>query len=162
MLEQCEQNEWAVYKEAPLVGVALYYESFCPFCRDYWTQELFPAYQKVGSIMNITLLPYGNTQVSSIRTSLNSEYVCYYFLKYFMTQFFRYTVTSFYKKKEMSRICLSSLMKNMPMVWCLSCFDDFFLYLQETYNKGNKTWSFECGHGAKECQEDIIHVSLTG
>ncbi|EDO35033.1 predicted protein [Nematostella vectensis] len=44
------------------VAISLYYESMCGGCRDMIRDQLYPTFQKVGSIMDITLVPYGNAQ----------------------------------------------------------------------------------------------------
>ncbi|EDO35014.1 predicted protein [Nematostella vectensis] len=52
-----------VYSQAaPKVSIALYYESLCPGCRAFISDQLYPTYQKIGEIMDITLVPYGNAQ----------------------------------------------------------------------------------------------------
>ena len=44
------------------VNVTLYYETLCPFCRQFISTQLSLAYEAVGSIMNIVLVPYGNAK----------------------------------------------------------------------------------------------------
>lgn len=48
--------------EAPKVAFTLYYESLCPDCQQFIGQQLYPTYLKIGQIINLTLVPYGNAQ----------------------------------------------------------------------------------------------------
>jgi len=50
-------------EEAP-VTVELYYESFCPGCRQFITTQLFPTFNKLKDtgIMKVGLFPYGNAR----------------------------------------------------------------------------------------------------
>ena len=79
---QCKETAWKVNPQAPLVEFELYYESLCPDCRQFITEQLISTYRKVADIMNITLVPYGNARVSpssSLKThlfKLNCWYVC--------------------------------------------------------------------------------------
>lgn len=50
---------WAV----PPVSVILYYESLCPDCRVFITQQFFPTWTMLQDIMTVTLVPYGNAKV---------------------------------------------------------------------------------------------------
>lgn len=60
--KQCKQ--WMIStNQASPVGVALYYESLCPGCREFIADQLYPTWKKVGAdVLNITLVPYGNAQ----------------------------------------------------------------------------------------------------
>ena len=67
--------EWKSKKpvsEAPLVQFELYFESLCPGCRALITTQLYPAWEKVKEIVNVTLVPYGNAHVSTIMNKLIS------------------------------------------------------------------------------------------
>ncbi|XP_063953474.1 gamma-interferon-inducible lysosomal thiol reductase-like [Lytechinus pictus] len=48
--------------DVPLVHYELYYESLCPGCKQLILTQLYPAWLKVQSIVNVTLVPYGNAQ----------------------------------------------------------------------------------------------------
>lgn len=44
---------------AQLVNFTLYMESLCPDCVDFFRDQLSPAFDAVGSIMNLFVVPYG-------------------------------------------------------------------------------------------------------
>ena len=47
------------------VSFGLYYESLCPGCRQFIKDQLYKTYLGLGeSVMNITLIPYGNAKVN--------------------------------------------------------------------------------------------------
>mmetsp|Transcript_35827 Transcript_35827/g.93385 ORF Transcript_35827/g.93385 Transcript_35827/m.93385 type:complete len:206 (-) Transcript_35827:204-821(-) len=47
---------------ADKVAVNLYFESYCPGCRDFITSELPSAIASVGDIMTVSFFPYGNAK----------------------------------------------------------------------------------------------------
>lgn len=47
------------------VSLTLYYESLCPYCRYFVTQQLFPTWVMLNEIMTVTLVPYGNAEVGN-------------------------------------------------------------------------------------------------
>ena len=49
--------------DAPPVHFELYYEALCPDCQEFFLSQLYPNAKNLGSIMNITLIPYGNAKV---------------------------------------------------------------------------------------------------
>ena len=49
-----------------LVNVTLYYESLCSPSRGFINGQLNKAFQSIGSIFSLTLVPYGNAWVSFI------------------------------------------------------------------------------------------------
>ncbi|XP_022251678.1 gamma-interferon-inducible lysosomal thiol reductase-like isoform X2 [Limulus polyphemus] len=60
---------WTVYAEtekvdAPPVSLGLYYESLCPYCRQFIVGQLWPTYSHLSVVMNLTLVPFGNAQVT--------------------------------------------------------------------------------------------------
>jgi interferon gamma-inducible protein 30 len=44
------------------VDITLYYETLCPYCKQFITGQLFKTYNILGNIMNVTLVPYGNAK----------------------------------------------------------------------------------------------------
>uniref|UniRef100_UPI003AAE91B7 gamma-interferon-inducible lysosomal thiol reductase-like n=1 Tax=Centroberyx gerrardi TaxID=166262 RepID=UPI003AAE91B7 len=57
----------------PPVVVSLYYESLCPGCRAFITQQLFPTWTMLKDIMTVNLIPYGNAKELP---SANSPFTC--------------------------------------------------------------------------------------
>ncbi|XP_022067526.1 gamma-interferon-inducible lysosomal thiol reductase [Acanthochromis polyacanthus] len=72
--KQCmELNAIRPNQTVPPVSITLYYESMCPDCRLFITQQLFPTWMMLQDIMAVTLVPYGNAQEFP---SANSPFSC--------------------------------------------------------------------------------------
>jgi len=59
---------------APKVQIALYYESYCGGCRDFIMNQFYPTFEKVGEIMDVTLVSYGNAE--EYRSGSEWTYTC--------------------------------------------------------------------------------------
>ncbi|MCD9644713.1 hypothetical protein HAX54_033134 [Datura stramonium] len=54
------------------VNLSLYYESLCPYCADFIVNQLVKVLETdLGSIVNLRLVPWGNTQIAP-----NSSWIC--------------------------------------------------------------------------------------
>lgn len=51
-----------ISRDAPKVKVDFYTESLCPGCIQFSTGTLAPALKSIGSIIDLSLYPYGNAQ----------------------------------------------------------------------------------------------------
>ena len=67
---------YAKLNDDNLVKVDLYMESMCPACKEYSETNVLDALQKVGTIMNFQLYPYGNAQTSFNETTGLYTYTC--------------------------------------------------------------------------------------
>ncbi|CAL1531014.1 unnamed protein product, partial [Lymnaea stagnalis] len=64
--KQCASNEWSLKGNPELVNITLYYERYCAGCMYFIINMLYPSWQKVGSIMNVKLVPYGNAREKQV------------------------------------------------------------------------------------------------
>lgn len=46
------------------LNVTLYYESFCPDCKRFITEQLYPAYESLEEYLEVELIPYGFATVN--------------------------------------------------------------------------------------------------
>uniref|UniRef100_A0A7N6BE75 Gamma-interferon-inducible lysosomal thiol reductase n=1 Tax=Anabas testudineus TaxID=64144 RepID=A0A7N6BE75_ANATE len=73
--KQCmEMNAIRPNQTVPPVSVTLYYESLCPACRVFMSEQLFPTWTMLQDIMTVTLVPYGNAKGEKILS--NSPFTC--------------------------------------------------------------------------------------
>ena len=63
--------------KAQPVNVTLYYESLCPYCRQFISEQLFPTWKtfKSTGIMRVDIIPYGNAQEVEISSGYYN-YTC--------------------------------------------------------------------------------------
>ena len=58
------------------VKVNVYIESKCPDSKKFVNEQLYPTYQKLKSIINLKLVPFGNANVSINRGGRSLSYQC--------------------------------------------------------------------------------------
>ncbi len=58
------------------MNFSLYYETLCPYCRQFIAQQLFKAYNTILDIINITIVPYGNAHEIYDATTRRYEFTC--------------------------------------------------------------------------------------
>lgn len=66
---QCKAFEWstaAVDRPSQPVKLVVYYESLCPDSFRFFKEQLWPTWQKLSGIINLSLIPFGNAYVSKI------------------------------------------------------------------------------------------------
>jgi len=60
-MAQRSYNEFGLQVSDKL-DIALYYESYCPFCQSFWNEQLAPSFECTSQMMDLTLVPYGNAR----------------------------------------------------------------------------------------------------
>lgn len=56
------------------IPIALYYESYCPFCQNFWVEQLAPSFECTSQMMDLTLVPYGNARYTGNKAPY--KYTC--------------------------------------------------------------------------------------
>lgn len=134
VLKQClESNFTRSRQTADPVEVGLYYESLCPGCRGFLTEMLLPTWLMLSDIMSVTLVPYGNAEVSSEPNTLGTHWGC--------SSSIHYGVDNVFKKS-----------------WLLTDESVAFTPPQEKHD-GQK-YIYDCQHGEQECLGNMIEVTL--
>ncbi|KAJ8270112.1 hypothetical protein GJAV_G00110480 [Gymnothorax javanicus] len=59
-----QRNATKPRRGGSVVEVSLYYESLCPACRRFLTEQLYPTWVMLQDDMDLQLVPYGNAQES--------------------------------------------------------------------------------------------------
>lgn len=63
-------------QDAPPVKIHLYYDSMCPFCKEFVTEQLHPTWTEIKSIMDVEMFPYGNAKYSHIAENGSWAFTC--------------------------------------------------------------------------------------
>lgn len=58
----CTKQALQTQESSGFLKVSLYYEALCPACRQFITGQLYPGYLKIGSSLQLDLVPYGNIE----------------------------------------------------------------------------------------------------
>ncbi len=74
--KQCESYVWKVQAGNDKVNFSLYYETLCPYCRQFIVSQVSKAYETILDIVNITIVPYGNAHETYEPSTQLYEYVC--------------------------------------------------------------------------------------
>ncbi|CAG2117474.1 unnamed protein product [Medioppia subpectinata] len=63
----------------PPVKIDVYYESLCPYSKNFIVDQLIPTYNKVASIITVGLIPFGNakwTKIENPNGNFDVEFTC--------------------------------------------------------------------------------------
>ena len=74
--QQCKSFVWKPEAANDKVNFSLYYETLCPYCRQFITNQLSRAYDNILDIINITIIPYGNAHEIFDTTSQTYKFTC--------------------------------------------------------------------------------------
>lgn len=74
--EQCQTYIWKVQGTNDKVNFSLYYETLCPYCQQFITEQLTRAYSTIPDIINITIVPYGNAHETYDSSSQMYQFTC--------------------------------------------------------------------------------------
>jgi len=68
---------WHDFQTPDPVSITLYYESLCPFCRDFISEQFYPTWKILHStgIMTADMIPYGNAHETKL-SSGSWNYTC--------------------------------------------------------------------------------------
>ena len=67
---------WNIEAASDKVDVALYYETLCPYCKQFITGQLVRAYVTIPDIINITIVPYGNAHETYDSSTQTYQFTC--------------------------------------------------------------------------------------
>jgi len=63
---QCEDHVWSRNGDVDQVQLTLYIESLCPDCKNFIAEQLYPTFNKLGNIIDLRVVPYGNAKVCAV------------------------------------------------------------------------------------------------
>lgn len=72
-------NSFIDHNNQDRLSVAIYYESLCPDCMRFFSKQFAFAYKKIGSYLNVDLIPFGNAK--AFNESGHWKFVCQHGVK---------------------------------------------------------------------------------
>lgn len=148
--QACKERLLQVTNAKP-VNITLYFESLCPFCKQFITDQLYPTWKllKPTGIMVIDMIPYGNAEEVEVSSGVYN-YTC---------QHGPAECTGNYIENCIIKHAKNKVDVYFPIIHCMEKTDDPVSAAEKCVTDGNLNWSMVdmCAKG-KEGNE-LMHKS---